>query len=331
MEQIVQTDEDSQVKNKKTFNTWRGKKIRSTTSSKYIIKEISIENLIECYNKGILIIPEFQRDVNKNKITQMIKTYRADPESFSYLTNPIQIAKLVLSTDPSISTELYFLIDGQHRFHMYKQLYESEAIDGFVFINFITFETIEEMQTQYMKFNADNPNVYFDIGEIQGYQNYIKYQEFSKQLGKLYKKYFKSEDTEIYSLEAFIKQLESREYLDYFEKIDDAINYLNSKNRTFYSGFYKDKSIESFSNKKIQDLIKDKKIFSIKSNNFLDWLMCEDQDVPIFVFSHTIKKSKSGTKKTQKKLIHWSMKSNIVGRLVFELLIGLFQLIQLHS
>lgn len=297
MEQIA-LDEDTQIKSKKTFNTWRGKKIRSTVSSKYTIKEISIENLMELYNSGVLIIPEFQRDVNKNKITQMIKSYRADPESFSYLTNPIQIAKLVSNSE----TNLYFLIDGQHRFHMYKQLYETEAIDGFVFINFITFETIEEMQTQYMKFNADNPDVYFDIGEIQGYQNYIKYQEFSKQLGKLYKKYFKSEDTEIYSLDAFIKQLEAREYLDYFEKIDDAISYLNSKNRSFCSAFYVDKSIDQYTNKKIQDLIKDKKIFSIKSNNFLDWLMCEDQDVPIFVFSHVIKRSKTGSKKTQKKV-----------------------------
>ena len=301
MSEIVDLEKDTnQSQKKQSFNTWRGKKIRSTSNSKYILKEISIENLIELYNSGILIIPEFQRDVNKNKINQMIKTFQSDPESFSYLTNPLQIAKLVIPSDPSVSSELYFLIDGQHRFYMYKELYETDAINGHIFINFITFDSIEEMQTQYMKFNADNPDVYFDISEIQGYQNYVRYQEFTKSIGKLYKKYFKSEEIEIYSLETFVKQLELREYLDYFEKNDQAINYLNSKNRSFYSKYYLEKSIELFKNKKIQDYIKDKKIFSIKSNNFLDWLMCEDQDVPVFVFSHTIKKTKTGMRKTQK-------------------------------
>jgi hypothetical protein len=297
MSEIVDTN---QLQKKQSFNTWRGKKIRSSSNSKYILKEISIENLFELYNSGTLIIPEFQRDVNESKIIQMIKTYQSDSENFSYLTNPLQIAKLVISSDPYISSELYFLIDGQHRFYMYKQLYETDTINGHIFINFIRFDSIEEMQIQYMKFNADNPDIYFDIGEIQGYQNYIRYQEFTKSISKLYKKYFKSEDTELYSLETFVKQLELREYLDYFEKIDQAINYINSKNRSFYSKYYLEKSIQLFKSKKIQDCIKDKKIFSIKSNNFLDWLMCEDQDVPVFVFYHTIKKTKTGTNKTKK-------------------------------
>ena len=131
----------------------------------------------------------------------------------------------------------------------------------------------------------------------------MRYQELGKALGKLYKKYFKSEEITIYSLDVFIKQLETREYLDYFEKIEDAITYINSKNRSFYSEYYAEKPIELFGkNKKEQEFIKDKKIFSLKSNNFIDWLMCEDQDVPLFVHQHIIKRSKTSTKKTLKSI-----------------------------
>jgi len=152
-----------------------------------------------------------------------------------------------------------------------------------------------------MNFNVDNPDVYFDINEIIGYQNYIRYQEFSKGINKLYKKYFKTDVFGIYSLDSFMKQCEKYEYLDYFEKIDEAITYLNSKNRSFWTEYYSNEPIEKFAkDKRVCEFIKDKKIFSIKANNFIEWLMCEDQDVPQFKFTHIIKKSSPGAKKTLK-------------------------------
>lgn len=302
-ETIDLTEEPNQLQTKKksSFNTFRGKTIRSTGNLKYSTKEISFENLVECYNKNILIIPEFQRAVSKDKIAKMKKSYLDDSEIFNYLTNPLQVAKLKNTSDPSITSELYFLIDGQHRFFAYKELYENSSIDGHVYVNFISCETPEQIHKFYMSFNVDNPDVYFDINEIIGYQNYIKYQEFSKGINKLYKKYFKTDDIAIYSLDGFIKQCEKYEYLDYFEKIDEAITYLNSKNKSFYSEYYSNEPIEKFNyNKKVQEFIKDKKIFSIKTNNFFEWLMCEDQDTPQFKFNHVIKKSSSTSKKTLK-------------------------------
>jgi hypothetical protein len=291
----------SQNKKKSSFNTFRGKTIRSTGNQKYSTKEISFENLVECFNKNILIIPEFQRAVSKDKIAKMKKSYLDDSEIFNYLTNPLQIASLKNMSDPAITSELYFLIDGQHRFFTYKELYEQNSIDGHIYVNFITCETPEQIHKFYMSFNVDNPDVYFDINEIIGYQNYVKYQEFSKGINKLYKKYFKTDDSAIYSLDSFVKQCEKYEYLDYFEKIDDAITYLNSKNRSYWIEYYSNEPIEKFNyNKKVQEFIKDKKIFSIKANNFLEWLMCEDQNVPQFKFNHVIKKSSSSSKKTLK-------------------------------
>ncbi len=298
--QTESVEEQLQTK-KKSFNTFRGKTIRSTGNSKYSTREITFENLVECFNKNILIIPEFQRTVSKEKIAKMKKSYLDDSEIFNYLTNYLQIAILENTSDPTITSELYFLIDGQHRFFAFKELYDERSINGRACVNLIKCKSPEEMQKYYMNYNVDNPDVYFDINEIIGYQNYIKYQEFGKELKKIYKKNFKTDDSAIYSLENFIKQCEKYEYLDYFEKINDAITYLNSKNRSYWNEYYSNEPIEKFKyNKSVQDFIKDKKIFSIKANNFFEWLMCEDQDVPQFKFNHMIKKSSPSSKKTLK-------------------------------
>jgi len=299
--EILNIDSELEENKKKSFNTFRGRTIRSSGNLKYSTKQISFENLVECYKKNILIIPEFQRDVSKEKIAKMKKSYLEDPEIFNYLTNPLQVARLKNTSDPLITSELYFLIDGQHRFYAYRELYEERSKNDHVYVNFITCETPEQMHKFYVNFNVDNPDVHFDINEIIGYQNYIKYQEFSKGLSKLYKKYFKTDNTAIYSLDAFVKQCENYEYLDYFDKIDEAITYLNSKNKSYCDEYYLNEPIEKFAkDKKVSEFIKDKKIFSIKANNFFEWLMCEDQDIPQFKFNHIIKKSSPGAKKTLK-------------------------------
>jgi len=112
VKQLKNTQIQSQNKKKSSFNTFRGKTIRSTGNQKYSTKEITFENLVECFNKNILIIPEFQRAVSKDKIAKMKKSYLDDSEIFNYLTNPLQIASLKNMSDPAISSELYFLIDG---------------------------------------------------------------------------------------------------------------------------------------------------------------------------------------------------------------------------
>ena len=112
IETIDLTEVEQIQTKKKSFNTFRGRTIRSTGNSKYSTKEISFENLVECFNKNILIIPEFQRAVSKDKIAKMKKSYLDDSEIFNYLTNPLQVACLKNTSDPAITSELYFLIDG---------------------------------------------------------------------------------------------------------------------------------------------------------------------------------------------------------------------------
>ena len=272
------------TKKKLSFNTIRGTTIKST--DKFCTKEISIANLIECYNKEIIIIPTFQRLVDNDKIQSMIKEYYKCRETFNYLTNPIQLVKLI---DDDTST--LFLIDGQHRFFMYQDLYNN-SYNGFLNINIIKCNTVDEMLDIYINFNRDNHDLHFDKKEIIDHQLKSRYIIFRDKIHKLYKKYFKQNDDYIYSVEGFVKMLELHEYLEYFDSVNDAIDFMNERNYIYYKNYYKNKNIELFS-KKEKELIQNEKIMTLRKNNFIEFLMNDESDVPSFNYSHAIIKKKS--------------------------------------
>jgi hypothetical protein len=291
----IEEDVIQESKKKFSFNSIRGKTIKKT--NRFCTKEITIENLIECYTKKIIIIPEFQRILNMEKIDLMLSSYKNDEEYFNYLTNPLQIVRL-----EDDSTELYFLIDGQHRFFMYKRLYDLTKINGLININIINCSSIDEMYKIYMNFNIDNKDIYFNANEIEIYQINAKYIELRNILNSLYKKYFKINDNLIYSLEGFVKELKNYGYLEYFETIKESISFLIERNDIFIEKYYLIESINIF-NKKEKLFILDKKIFSLVNNNFIDFLMCNDEELPTFKFSHRASTKSRKTKYLKSTLI----------------------------
>jgi hypothetical protein len=280
---------ESKEKKKQQDKIIRGKVIRGT--KRFSTREITIERVIDYFNNNILIIPDFQRIVNEDKIDKMILSYQADEECFNYLTNPLQIIKL------DDSTNIYFLIDGQHRFFMYKRLYENKKINRQIHINIINCSSIEEMQKIYMNFNFDNKDIHFKLDDIKSHQTLAKYNILRNKFKELYKKYFKTNDQEIYSLEEFVKELFNFEYLDFFETINDSVEFLISRNDLFLKNYY-DKQPSNKFNKKEKILINDKKIFTLKNNNFLNFLMLDDEDLHKFKYLHHDKQLKS-TKKVK--------------------------------
>lgn len=49
------SEEEQQTPKKRGFNSFRGKVMNVSKNSKYLTKKITVENLVECYNKGLLI------------------------------------------------------------------------------------------------------------------------------------------------------------------------------------------------------------------------------------------------------------------------------------
>ena len=50
----------------KGYKSLRGKTLQ--INNKFMLKEVTFENINECINKNIIVIPEFQRLIDTNKI-----------------------------------------------------------------------------------------------------------------------------------------------------------------------------------------------------------------------------------------------------------------------
>ena len=281
----IESEESTSIPTKKlSYNIIRGKMIKETT--KFCTKQIYIENLIQLYNKKYIIIPEFQRLVDQEKINSMIETYKKNPDYFNFLTNPIQLVKL---TDDDATNLI--LLDGQHRLFMYMQLY-LKSINGEIYINIINCSTVTEMLEIFNNCNYDNKNIHFAFDEILEIQSNARYIVLRDQLHKLYKKYFKQTDDNIYGIEEFVKILQYHEYLQYFNNVSDALLFMLERNDMFHTTYYIKLDIEKFL-KKEKDLILNGKIFSLKKNNFIEFLMSNDSDIHLFEYKHVIIKKRT--------------------------------------
>jgi hypothetical protein len=255
--------------NKRNYYSVRGKTL--ITKDNFILKEVLMENIIECMEKKIIIIPEFQRLVNYDKIEKMYTSYNQNPNLFHFMTNPIQLAQLITQ---NITT--YYLIDGQHRYYMYKKLYDSN-INLSIRITIIKCESIEEMYNYYIKLNCDNKNNIFDEKEINTYQHILKYILLRNEMKKYYCKYFKNNDLNIYSIEEFINILKNYNFLENFketENISNILMYIIEQNNVFYEQCYAHINYHEYKFKKNEmNLIMNKHIFALKKNNFIDFLL----------------------------------------------------------
>lgn len=279
----------------KGYNSIRGRTLMS--KDKFILKEVSIENLIECINKKIIVIPEFQRLVNTSKIDNMLRSYKDNPNLFNFMTNPIQLAQLTIPLE-NITT--YYLIDGQHRYYMYKKLYENN-INVSLKVCIIKCDTVDEMHDYYNKLNCDNKNNLFDSKEINKYQNIIKYVLLRNEIKKQYGKYFKNNDNYIYSLDEFIKILQNNNFLDYFENtesISNIIMYIIEQNNIFLKNCYNKEQLNNLRTNEL-NLVTYKYIMAIRNNNFIDFLLRDDDNKP-FECIHKIDQRKLSKKKLKK-------------------------------
>jgi hypothetical protein len=243
--------------------------------NKYILKKEKIIHLMEL-ETNTFIIPDFQRLLNNDKIQDMLNE---DEEIFNFMTNPLQFAHLE-NNDISI----YYLIDGQHRYEMYKQKFEKTKINYDIFINIIECTNLDDILKLYNKINYDNINI-IKFDDISKYAINKRYINFRNKLNNNMNEYFKLLK-DIYSLEEFTLHLKFKNYLDNFDNIDNAIDYLKDCNDIYYNLYYKNKDYSKYK-KKEQEFILNHYIISLKNNNFLDFLFTSPFDRHNFIFYHS--------------------------------------------
>jgi len=81
------------------------------STNKVIRKELTYQDIEHHYNCGDIIIPEFQRDIDNEKIDEIKTELENDNMYLINCTNPIQLATMQIDSDKWI----HYVIDGQHR------------------------------------------------------------------------------------------------------------------------------------------------------------------------------------------------------------------------
>ena len=261
----------------------RGDSIKKSDDGKYHLKRVTFEHLIELFEDNVIIIPEFQRLVDRKKVDDLKNKFKQDDNYFLFCTAPLQLCKLT-----TIDINCYFLIDGQHRSIAIKELYQNNKLNKHIQINKFYCDSIDEIYEIYLKFNIDNPKI-FSKNDLLKYENQMKYIKLRNIFHTKYKKNFKRNDDHIFDIEEYIKILEKENFLEFFKSVDEAEIYILKNNEEFYNNFYKKNEDIKIYYKVEQDLIKENKVFTLRNNNFVEYLMIDNKDD--FKFEHSCKKN----------------------------------------
>jgi len=267
----------------KKYKTIRGRTLSKSKSGNLYTKQNTLQNLIDCFNQDIIIIPGFQRELNYEKINKMISTYKEDNETFNFMTNYIQLVE--------IHNNKYLLIDGQHRFHMYIKLLELGILNNKyeIIVNYIKSSDTDKIYSMYKLLNSDiNIKPPSQLPDFETHVTLIFKKIYYTELkDKLNEKYnFKKTSESIYSLDEFIEILYTKEYIELFENVNDAYTYLIDKNNTYCDNLYTENNKNEMKLKKDElTNINNKIIFTLKKNNFIE-LLTADIDSSSFECTH---------------------------------------------
>lgn len=266
-----------------------GKKIYENHN--YFETIINFDTILHHPKIDKIIKPNYQGSLNENIVDELVNEYKKNKLFLRY-KNKIVIGEL---------NNNWYILDGQHRLKMVEKL---GPIDEELCFCWYKFYDENHMRELFNSINKDSTKNQWFINCEEFKQ--IKIIEFSKLLAKYYKKFFSKTKTttgKIYTIEEFIEKLNNINFFDDNNKT--AIDYyiiIKDKNQIFYDKcnyngqfitnkkfFYKDEY------KNIEEHI----IFTLKNNNFIEWLYKENQ-IPIHKF---LKGNKDNIPKGLKKKI----------------------------
>ena len=281
----------------KMFKSLRGITKFKSKNGKHTIKEISIKNIFDCYSQKIIIIPEFQRLLDSEKVNNMITRYKKDSESFRFLTNYIQLI--------CIDNNKYLVLDGQHRLNMYERLVEDNVINEeqiTILVNIINETNEDEIYELYKNLNYDisnqlkpsnhsdgsNQSVKLD-DSLKIFCKKLKYSQLNELLGQ-HSKRFLSNSKFIYSLDEFIDILYDNSYIEAFptSTSTEAYEYLMKANALFLRCYYTEHIMKNIIFNSVEEAnFKKNFILNFKQNNFINLLIDNDILNESFIGIHT--------------------------------------------
>ena len=240
---------------------------------KCIETQISFKGIAKLYKDNTFENPIQQAELDEDKIKQMVDSYLKNPEYLIY-KNKIIIAVLMNSDETNYNL---YLVDGQHRINMGIKLYEEHNICDYLILCYYKMNKLEEIEELFNECNRDSykNKIEFDKDIIKK----IKYNELKVLLKNKYSETFsktKSSNNVRYSVSEFLNILSDKNYFDKYS-VSDIIFNIETKNKLFnkiidYQGYLDINDSNLFYKDEI-NCIKNGLIFSLKNNNFIEYLL----------------------------------------------------------
>lgn len=228
-------------------------------------KELNV--LYDKFNK-----PNFQGSLNQDKINEMYEAYLQHPE---YLRAKDNITVGVIDNE-------YYIIDGQHRFELANEVCKQNENkhNDFLIFNYYEFKTLDDANSLFEELNKDSiKNKQYISSDV--FTKLIRNGliDIYKTLNKLYKIFAKrkSKNGRKYTIEEFVDKLMLKNnYINKFKTEKEIYDDLEIKNKEFYDKVYLSDLMYNrkiFHKRDLENIdSKHKIIYSLKNNNFLDFL-----------------------------------------------------------
>ena len=251
--------------------------------------EVSFKDVCEHGLMQKMITPPHQGAMRDKKIAEMVDEYLMMPQYWAH--------KQAITI--SILNGSYFLSDGQHRIEAAKVLYNvHNKNDGVLLFNWHTVDSEEEMRALFNSINKDSTKnelfVSQDMVTQARAESFVKY--FKSNYNNLFPRRINQQNKR-YPIESLRDKLLSQGFFDReshaargiygdlgeAEPLDQYILRSNAEyyKQYDYCRFDSDNQLDNLFYCDEIPMIRDRLVFMLRQNNFLDWLKDKDGVKPV--------------------------------------------------
>ena len=268
----------------KTFGLYGNKNINLSNDS-IIRKELKYSDVDFHYINKDIIIPDYQRELDNDKIEEIIEEVKNNNGYLNNCTNPIQLASIQIQ-DNEWS---HYILDGQHRFMAITKLPESfpDLYQSFVLHQ---CKSEEDAISIFQKLIKGQEKIYLLSSDIfdNDFRESRQY-KFREYLKTYYSNHFANSDKNkwIYTIDSFLKDIGNKNFFQ-IKKLNTIVkmkDYLFKKLIKFSSKVdYKrivNESSKLLYKKELDILIEcDFTCLGLKNNNFTDYIFtCKNNKI----------------------------------------------------
>lgn len=250
----------------------------NTFSDSYTIL-ITFQEIADIQNnkkKYKLLDPPFQVSLDENKVDEMMNTYITRPQFF-LSKSIITIATVIVGNEKE-----FYLMDGQHRMEMIRNIYEKTNENNTIFLVIHVIRSEDEMRSLFEELNKDSSKSKPYIG-LEIFSK-IKAEELKKKLIKEYEGAFsksKNKKSSLYTVDEFMNELIDNNYLENDKTVDEIFKNIDETHKKYFSKlkYLENKDDEKlYSQTEITAINVPKNVIFFKNNNFINHLV--DNDYP---------------------------------------------------